>query len=364
MFSYIPVDPSQIEQELEKLEETHKQNNQLRASLFNLIVYAHKGQKLPYFVDLADQIVKQFPCRILFIEENTESTEPYLKSSIAAKLVSEGDNPNIVCDKIYLETSKDNTEQIYHLVLQHVIIDLPIYLLWGQDPTLPHPLFNPLKHLANRLVFHSECSNNLQTLSKTLLDHVIRDHWEVADLNWVHLQDLREVIKATFNSKEAIQDLEAATEITLKFCGAESEYFCHNHFQVHYMHAWLAGQLNWQFLSYEDHQNEKRISYQNGSEQVKINILEEKCSLQAQPGMVVYFQIKTRTKKSFVFSTSPDQDMIHIEILDEEKRNTPYNASVIKPKWALFLAKEICYNETSAHYINTLKVLAQIDGLK
>lgn len=363
MFSYIEVKPSQIQSELEKLEETHKQNNQLRASLFNLIVYAHKGDKLPYFVDLVDQIVKQFPCRIIFIEEETKTTDHYLKSKIAAKLVSEGDNPNIVCDKIYLETSKDNTEQIHHLILQHAIIDLPIYILWGQDPTIENPLLNQIKHMATRLIFHSECSNNLQELSKKLLSNILTNQWEVADLNWINLEELRGVIKATFNSEESTEDLNKATDVILKFCGSQSEFFSHNHFQVHYMHAWLAAQLNWQFVDYKDNTTQKTVTYKSPLEDICVKILEEKCSIEAQAGTVMHCQIKTRNKKIFTFFTSSKEDMIHIEILDEKKGNKPYTASVIKPKWAIYLAKEICYKETSAHYANTLKVLAQINGL-
>ena len=94
-----------------------------------------------------------------------------------------------------------------------------------------------------------------------------------------------------------------------------------------------------------------------------MHILEEQCGIKASPGTVLFFQIKTRNKKTFTFQTASSEDMIHIEILDEKKSNTPYNTSITKPKWEVYLAKEICYQQTSTHYANTLKMLATIDGL-
>lgn len=363
MTSFIPVQVSEIQKELDKLEKIHEQNNQLRASLFNLIVYAHKNEKLPYFSEIVDQIVKQFPCRILFIEESEEETKPFLNAKIAAKIVSSGDNPNVVCDKIYLETSKNNTEQILHLILQHTIVDLPIYLLWGQDPTLSNPLFLSLKHMAKRLVFHSECSNHLQEMSQQLLANVIKEHWEVADLNWINLEEWKKVLKAIFNTKESVNDLNQTFEVTLKFCSSKSEFFCHNHFQVHYMHAWLAAQLNWEFVSFKDEKTAKQIDYNKNQRRIKVNILEHECSIKALPGTITYLQIKTENKKIFTFQTQVEDEMIHIEIVDEEKGTSPYNTALMKSKWEVYLAKEICYEQTSQHYIQTLKVLAEIDGL-
>ncbi|MCH9633134.1 MAG: hypothetical protein S4CHLAM6_14860 [Chlamydiae bacterium] len=363
MSSYISVKPSQIRSELEKLEETHKQNNQLRASLFNLIVYVQKNEKLPLFLELVDQIVQHFPCRVIFIEENPESSESYLDARISAKMIHVGDAPNVVCDKIYLSTSKDNCEQIQHLILEHTLVDLPIYLLWGKDPTCSHPLFPSLKHMAKRLIFHSECSNNLQELSQKLLSNVITDNWEIADLNWVYLEEWREVIKAVFNSQLSLEDLQQTTEVNIDFCATPSEYFCHNHFQVHYLHSWLAAQLGWKFVSYKDQQIKKDIAYSFGEERVHVQISEEQCGIKASPGTILSIQIKTKNKKIFTFKADTDDEMIHINIIDEEKPNKPYNTSLMKSKWQVYLTKEICYKETSKHYKQMLQILSTMDGL-
>ena len=117
------------------------------------------------------------------------------------------------------------------------------------------------------------------------------------------------------------------------------------------------------FVSYTDHENEKKVSYRRDNNRIFVHILEEVCGLKAAPGTVLSLQIETQNKKKFTFKTGLDDPMIHIEIIDEEKPNIPYNASIIKSKWQLYLSKEICYKETSTHYENMLKILSTIDGL-
>lgn len=363
MLSYFPVELSQISKELDKLEEMHEQNNQLRASLFNFIVYAQKNEKLPYFIELVEQIAERFPCRIIFIEENTTPSEPYLQASIAAKMISSSDSPAVICDRIYLSTSQNNTEQLLHLILQHTLVDLPNYLLWGKDPTLEHPLFPSLQHMAKRLIFHSECSNHLQKLSQKLLAGIIKFDWEVADLNWIYLQEWREMIQAIFNDFQYLKDLKETELIQIQFCATPSEYFCHNHFQVHYMHAWIAAQLGWKFVSYHDQNNTKEIIYSNSNNSVKVLITQESCGIKASPGTLLFLQLKTKNQKIFTFKTNAGEEIIHIEIVDEQKPNSLYNTSFMKKEWQVYLSKEICYNETSAHYKNMLQMLSSIDGL-
>lgn len=363
VLSYTLVKPSQIQEELNKIEEINKQNNLLRASLFTLIVFAEKNEKLSYFVQLVDHIIEQFPCRVIFIEEDTQNSSQPLQAAIGAKMVHNGGYPSVVCDIIYLTSPKNNTEQILHLIYQHTLIDLPVHLLWGKDPTISHPLFFQLRNMSQRLIFHSECSLNLQTLAEKILNNILKYHWEVADLNWVYLQEWREILKAIFNTPEALEDLRETTDITLQFCGSANHFFCHNHFQVHYLHAWLAAELGWKFSSYQEKEGKKIITYQGEHQPITVTAFETKCPLDSDGGAIVDLQIKTKTKKIFNFASEPQNEFIQVEIKDEEKANNAYNTRLMKAKWQVYLAKEICYKETSLHYEETLKVLSTIHGL-
>lgn len=363
MTSYISVDPKDIQKELDKLEEIHKQNNQLRASLFNLVVYVHKNDKIQFFLNIVDQIIQRFPCRIIFVEEDIANKEISLKTSIAAKIIQNGDSPHVVCDKIYIETSGDTTEQIHHLILEHVIVDLPIYLLWGQDPTLNHPLFAPLKQMAQRLIFHSECSQNLQQLSVKLLQNIIHPNLDVADLNWIYLEEWKGVLKALFSTADMTPYLHQIKKINLSFCSTPTPSFGHNHFQVHYLHAWLASQLGWKFINYKSSTLDKIIQYQGQNKEVVVHISETACQLGTPTGTILSIQMETYDNKNFYFTSPPQDSRIHIEIKDEGKPNSIYNVSLMKTKWEIFLAKEICYKETSQHYIQMLDVLAKIQDL-
>ncbi|MCH9633831.1 MAG: hypothetical protein S4CHLAM7_05650 [Chlamydiae bacterium] len=54
---------------------------------------------------------------------------------------------------------------------------------------------------------------------------------------------------------------------------------------------------------------------------------------------------------------------IKFEIKDEKKPNNLYTTFLMLPKWEHSLAREICYQETSKHYYNTLATLSRIQGL-
>ncbi len=363
MLSFTTVSPSNIGQELDKLEELHKQNNQLRASLFNLVIFVNSLEKLPYFETLTHQITEKFPCRVLLIEENKEAPPLFLEALIAAKTIKNGEGPQVVCDYIHLKTAPGNPEQVLHLILEHLIPDLPLTLLWGQDPTCKHPLFDHLKQIAQRLIFHSECSNNIHDLAQNLLSSIVNCPWEVADLNWVYLEDWKKVIRTLFNSKENLDDLKNIETVNLNFCKTPSQYFCHNHFQVHYLHSWLASNLGWQFASLKENEQEQIITYKINDRLIQIHILQTMCDLRAPPGTILSVDLTLKNKKNFKFANQLEKDAINIEIWDEEKQKITYNGSIVKTKGEIYLSKEICYNETSAHYVEMLKTLSTIKGL-
>lgn len=357
------IKPSEIQNELDRIEKAHDENRQQRAALFNLIVYAFESERLPYFVELSDLIAKQFPCRIIFIKENPKSEEKELKTQVQVKLLENESDKTVICEQITVEAPESLNQNVFPLVLPHLLPDLPIYLVWAKDPTEPHPAFEPFKKLAHRLIFESECSNNLQSFAEKIQSNILKSHWEVADLNWARLESWRSVLLNLFNNEKRLQDLKELKKITLRYQGSESEYFCHNHFQVHYLHGWLAAQLGWTFKSLQIQKNLTEIIYQTGSRQIQVLLETEKKSSSKTPGEITYAQFITESKLKFQCVNDPDQSLIKIEISDEEKPEEIYNSFLMHAKWEYSLAREICYQNTSAHYCAMLGVLSTLKGL-
>lgn len=359
------VKPSEIQRELDRLEEAHKENKQQRACLFNLVVYAFQSDRLPFFSELIDQIAKQFPCRILFIQEGPDEKCSELKTSILVKVLQEGANKSILCEQINVELPESLNEKVYSLLLPHFVPDLPIHLIWAKDPTKPHPLFEPFKKLADRIIFESECSDHLQPFASEVQNRLLNGLWDVIDLNWVRLESWRKVIKSLFNSEARLEELKGASRIKLRYQGEASAYFCHNHFQVHYLHTWLAAQLDWVFDSFESKDHGKKIAYKKPGQKgvCLVEIQKEDQKISKDPGQVTYLEVLSPLKNKFVCSLKPDEPLIEVHISNEEKPKETYNSYSMQIKWQQSLAQEICYQKTSQHYCNMLGILASIKGL-
>ncbi len=363
MSTFIKVNPSEIQEELDRLEETHKENKQQRACLFNLILYSIDPVKLPYFQELVDQISKQFPCRIIVIQEDPDGQSGSINTSLAVRLLNAGSDKQIICEEIHVEIPSSIQEQSYPLILPHLIPDLPIHLIWAGDPTFNHPLFKPFQELAHRLIFESECTDDLSGFCKKIQMNILNQHWEVADLNWVRSESWRKALKSIFNTEERLKELQQTERIILRFSEAGSPSASKNHFQVHYLHGWLAAQLNWEPVSFEDKGSHQTIIYKTDSNSIEVEIHKEKEPVSKEGNTITYAQIKTRNKKIFTCSLEPKDSMIKIEILDEENPKEAYNTCLMHAKWEHTLSKEICYQETSTHYCNMLTILSQIKGL-
>lgn len=358
MTAPIEVKPSDIQKELAKLEEQNKENEQQRASLFNLIVFLTDPKGLAEIAQVVDEIASQFPCRILFIQ-NIENIER-IKTFVSVKLISSESQKKILYEQINIEVPSSKFNEVVPLILPHILPDLPIYLLWADDPTKTHDLFNPLKVLSDRLIFQSDCCNNLQEFAKKVCSEVLHMAWEVADLNWIRLEGWRNVIKGIFNTEKRFNHLKNAEKITLYFT-KDNPSSCHNHLP-HYFHGWLAAQLGWTPVSCTSNEHSKKMIYKS-DHSIEIEI-ETKDPIEGiEPGSLFFIEIKTTTKLKFSFHLNPKDYLIQVEILDEQKPSEPYNAFLMHTKWKTALAREICYQETSSHYCNMLSILSQIQGL-
>ena len=233
------VKPAQIESELDHLWETLAKENIQRASLFNLIVFHRLSSRTNYLRAIVQKVIDQFPCRTLFVSHDAVSSQHYLKTAISV-IAQEG--TGIACDSIDIGVAGSEWERVPFVILPHILPDLPVYLLWAEDPVEPHPLFHPLSQLATRIIFDSECTKNLQKFAHFLLS--LTKKKEVADLNWVRLESWRELLASLFQNPEKMKTLRRSSKISLVYNSFQTESFCHLHIQALYLLAWLSSRLS------------------------------------------------------------------------------------------------------------------------
>ena len=61
------VAPNQVEQKLSSIWDELKRTGQLRACLFNLILYTPLCKRSEYIKNISQTVLKKFPCRIILI---------------------------------------------------------------------------------------------------------------------------------------------------------------------------------------------------------------------------------------------------------------------------------------------------------
>lgn len=347
------VSPSQIEPELLNIWEGLVKQNKMRASLFNLIVFNRLSARTDYIRNIVQKVVEKFPCRTLFISSDPDASQPYLKTAVSV-VIPQSQESTIACDQIDIGVSGPDIERIPLVLLPHILPDLPVYLLWTEDPSQPHPLFDPLVKLSTRLIFDSESADSLLAFSQKLLHLHQTKKIDIADLNWARTEGWRELIGSAFSSEKRVSELKNTSLLELTYNARETEFFCHLKIQAMYLLAWLSSRLHWDFIKAN-----KNLHFQFETLEAKIKSEEWK---KLGPGTVIAMEFHTAEGNSFKAERLPElYHHVKIQISSKETCDLPYRFVLGQTATGQSLVKEICTQGTSVHYLEMLKKLNQLD---
>jgi len=221
----VSVDPADIETKLNALWDEQQDSHTVRASLFNLIAFAPDPGRKEALQTIVDAIVERFPCRILMIEQHTL---PLIDVDVSTYYVGKLSGDTVGCDLITFKSPENLLARIPYLVTPHLMADLPVYLLWGDDPTRPNPIFEPLMKLSNRLIF--ETTTSPLKFAQPLCALIKKLAKPVVDLNWVRLANWKSLFVKTVE-KEAVERVEISS-------GREG-------IPALYLQGWLASEMQW-----------------------------------------------------------------------------------------------------------------------
>jgi len=337
------VDPERIEPELLQIWEKLAKEK-MRACLFNLIVFNRLSARTDYIRDIVQKVSNKYPCRVLFISSDPEAHQPYLKTAVSVV-----GNEAIACDYIDIGVSGPEMEQVPFVILPHIIPDLPISLLWTEDPSQPHPLFAPLSKLATRIIFDSESADSLLSFSEKVLKLRTETGIDTADLNWARTEGWRDLL-----SNLSGRGVDQITDIRITYNARKTEFFCHLKVQSLYLLAWMSSRLHWKVKKISKNLH-FTFEHQNG----EIHSAEwEKLG----PGTVISIDLATKDGHLFQCSRIPAQyHHVSIQISSPEKCELPYHFVLGQTATGQSLIKEIITKGTSVHYLEMLKELEQLD---
>jgi glucose-6-phosphate dehydrogenase assembly protein OpcA len=350
------IQAARVEAELSSLWELEPNADQIRACLFNLIVYTHEPHRTQYFQELVRNMMEKFPCRVIFIQSDDSMSKETFQINVSTELSSSG---KLGCDQIIIKASSFQLEKIPFLILPYFVPDLPIYLLWGDDPTLPSPLLYHLEHFAQQLIFDSELTDDLQRFSHMMLDRLLHETTGTIDMNWARIKGWRDILAQTFDSKDRIDILRRTNSITLFYNNKPSYVFSHLETQAVYFQGWLAAQMGWR---YQSAQREKDLIfiYYNLEEQT-IKVILHPTIVESIPWEeIVKIEIEGEHENHCsLIRHSPSHVVIHCSNAD--KCDLPVTLPLLNIKQGKNFMRDLFYQYKSSHYINMLKTIGNIN---
>ncbi|MBI2743205.1 MAG: glucose-6-phosphate dehydrogenase assembly protein OpcA [Chlamydiales bacterium] len=355
-----PVKTSEIQSTLTRIWNDLDGTNKMRACLFNLIFYTESGQRADYIREIAHKVVEKFPSRIIFISSDKNAPVGSLSAKVSVITATTGES-DVACDLIEIDVAKSEHSRVPFVILPHILPDLPVYFLWGEDPKIDDPIFKEISKFSTRIIFDSEASEALPPFAKSLLHQYTVLHNDVADLNWARIENWRDVLSTTFCTPNKLAHLENASEISISFNAASSTFFCHTNIQALYLQAWIAGQLNWSLTKTEKQKETLKFTYNKASGPVTVLLSPAQCANLA-PGMVSSFDLSTNDQFHYNYACHPDQPhKIVLNFSTHELCEMPSEFLFQKGEKGQSLVKEICHRGMSSHYLKVLEQICKID---
>lgn len=351
------VQLANVEAELKQLKDLQSTNSAItKACLFNLIIYSHEPRRTAYFQNIVRLIISHFPCRVIFIQTELHSQTSYLRVNVSIEVNPQ--NPGLTCDQICLEASENELHRVPFIVLPLIVTDLPIYLLWGQDPSAENIVLPRLQSLANRLIFDSEGSQNLQHFAKDLLQRKKSSKIEIVDINWARIEGWREVLNQTFDSSERLQQLSSAKSMKITYNNRPSDLFLQTQTQAIYLQAWLATQMKWSFKHLDKDGLDILLAYQTATGLIEIR-------LQGQPRGNIpseeILEIEVTDQSNFLYSiTRKDQEQVIVYCNTMDRCELPFTLLLPNLWSGKIFIPEVFYQPTSEQYFNMLNIIAHI----
>lgn len=352
MNSQEKIDSGSIQTELNRLKESPTDGNQIKASLFNLVIYVHDPKRLDYFNKIVKMVVDQFPCRIIFIQGNSNSSKTTLQVNVQTG--SKG-----ISDQIYIIASGDGLTQVPFLIYPLLIPDLPIYLFWSQDLTKDAHILPCIKRLATRIIIDSENTDDLQNFSQTIRKQLQLTSTDIVDMNWYRIAGWKQIIARAFDSKDRIDLLGKATHIKIIYNDVSDPSSTQPKTQAIYLQAWLASCLGWTFKKLESVDKKIVLHYIDHSAPAQIH-LEPQTRKDMLPEEIIDFEISDPENYDCLFSRKNNNEIV-VKASNQYQCLLPFTLLLPTLQSGRSFMQEIFYQRISSQYPEVLKMISQVN---
>ncbi len=331
----------------------------LEGCLFNLVIYVPDATKHEWLRGIADHVVSIFPSRIVFLEQvgALEGSQP--ETIISGPCTREG-NGDKGHEEVSIRFQPEQRHQVPFMALPYLLPDIPVLLVWGEDPTQEPDILPHFVQAADRLIFDSDTSDNLQRFSHNLLAQREKLDLNLVDFNWVRIKGWRTALHKVFDTPEQIEDLKHASEIVISYNHRQDHPFQNSLTQAIYLQAWLAAQLGWRTRSVTNEASTHLVTYANGSVNPLIRLV-PKCSEGHRAGTLICLDITTSKHQHYKIERVAGTCQASVSITSPEACQLPFTVMLRRPQRRFQFFKELFYSERSSIYFKMLRILTQQD---
>ena len=319
--------------------------------LFNLVIYTNEEKRTLYFQQLFSRIFEKFPCRVIFIQQTHSPAKEMIQ-----KLQPSGEP---IGDQYLIKASPEQLSQVAFVLLPLLLPDLPIYLIWGQNPATDKVILPQLHKFATRLVYDSECDRNLQSFSQTMLEKIGDLSCDFMDIDWALISGWRDVISQIFDNQSRFEILQNCSSVDIKYNVLETSLLQRKATQAIYLQGWFAGQLKWRFQSLTRNKDNIKIRYLNGNNEVTVTLsAAERKSL--APGAILEVGFVSTNDRALSLTLDEKQSKVLVYLSTPEICELPFSLPLPNLQRGLAFMKEIFYHRADQHYLNMLKTVSEI----
>lgn len=348
-----------IDQELQSLWNAEQGEKKIHASLFTLIFYMQKTDRKSFYDNLVKSVLSKFPCRVILIVEEQTPGQMYLKTTVNSETIGSGES-QIYCEIIQIEAAGQLMERVPFIILPHILPDLPVYLLWAQDPATENAVLPHLEPFANRIIFDSESTSDLQQYSQAVLALIKRFHCAIGDLHWSAISGWRRVFAQIFDNQDAFLSLVQSKMIRIYFNQSGLDFHRHPELQACYLQAWIASRVNWKIQNIERIEGNTRITYRRPMDELAVLMIPQDNS-SLPPGTILSIEIESERNKGFyTLKRHPQTRQVFVQYSDKERCDLPLHYYLPGNQEGQEIVEEIFYPSGTKHYKDMLEVLSTL----
>lgn len=339
----------------EKLESV---GSSYQSSLFNLIVYSPNAKRTEILYSIFTRVAEKFPCRILLIEKINDEDANEVKVSVSKEKFGKR-NSQVICDLIRITCSMSQMQRIPFIILPNILADLPIYLIWGDDPTRTSKTLQSLQSLSMRLIFDAAWIEDLTAFSARMVSFLKTLKIEAMDISWAYLTGWKEILIHVFDSQAKIENLQYCKKMTIKYPYETPQ----DALQAIYLQGFIASKMNWELTAEEiSHEHQKALCYRYKNHDINVILIQEPKGLKKEAISELEIVGKDGTIYSFYTSKNPSKVILHVSSI--EACEMPCTFSIPDFDRGFNFLKEIFYQLPEASYAQTLNVISKVNWEK